>query len=508
VDAVEKHQHIPAASFDGGALDCGSGLLLLIRKHIDVLNQGQLLEICSTEGSVEEDLPAWCRLTNNELISWVKEGSRRSFLVSKGPFMTQIAPQQSNSGIVGQYAADLPKVSHSLTPIVSVPVLNIEPLSVMGIGSWPRPRWLMRSLHEYLEGKIREDEFQEIANDAVRLSVQAQMQSGVDVITDGEQRRDNYSSFVGNRLDGCQLVPLQDLLSLVDDPAKFEAQLKSLDVPADKVRHPAVLGKLGHNQSLVLHEFEFLRGISKLPAKIALPGPYLLTRTMWMDCLANKPYASREELAVDITKILAEEIHLLMAAGVSMVQLDEPVLTEVVFGDPKQKNSFMCGALSERLSPHEELAFAVDLINKVIEGVPRERVSMHVCRGNWTPDESVALKGDYLPLVPVFHNVKVGTFFLEFCTPRAGDMQILRYLPTNVRVGIGLVNPKDPKVENPDDVLAKARTAAKLIGEDRLLLTPDCGFATFADNPVSTAEIARAKLAVLAQVAQQLKMSS
>jgi 5-methyltetrahydropteroyltriglutamate--homocysteine methyltransferase len=167
----------------------------------------------------------------------------------------------------------------------------------------------------------------------------------------------------------------------------------------------------------------------------------------------------------------------------------------------------MCGTLSERMPPHEELAFATELINKVIEGVPRERVAMHVCRGNWTPDESLALKGDYLPLVPLFHNVKVGTFFLEFCTPRAGDMQILKYLPTNVRIGIGLVNPKDPKVENPDEVLVKAQTAAKLIGKERLLLTPDCGFATFADNPVATSLIARAKLNVLAQVAQRLKLS-
>jgi 5-methyltetrahydropteroyltriglutamate--homocysteine methyltransferase len=137
--------------------------------------------------------------------------------------------------------------------------------------------------------------------------------------------------------------------------------------------------------------------------------------------------------------------------------------------------------------------------------VPKERVAMHVCRGNWTRDESAALVGDYLPLVPLFHKVKVGTFLLEFCTPRAGDLQILKYLPTDVRVGVGLVNPKDQGVESVPEVLAKARMAASVIGLDRLLLTPDCGFATFADNPVSTPELARAKLGVLVQVAQQLK---
>jgi 5-methyltetrahydropteroyltriglutamate--homocysteine methyltransferase len=506
VEPIEKHEYSAHASFDGGGLDCGSGLLLMIRQHIDALEEGQLLEICSTEASVQEDLPAWCRLTNNELISLVKNGSQRSFLVSKGPFMTQIAREPGTPAVVTRLTAESPNVSESFAPLNAVPDLNIPPLSVMGVGSWPRPRWLIRALHEYLEGKIPEEEFQDMANDAVNLCVQSQVQAGVNVVTDGEQRRDNYASFVGKRLTGCQLVPILDLLPMVDHPEEFQKQLKTLDVPADKVRHPAVFGKLSQRKPLVLHEYEFLRSATTLPTKIALPGPYLLTRTMWMDCLPNKVYASREELAVDITKILAHEIRMLIEAGVSMIQLDEPVLTEVAFGQSnQQKRSFMCGVLSEKMSTAEELAFAISLINRVLDGVPKERVAMHICRGNWTRDESAALVGDYLPLVPLFHKVKVGTFLLEFCTPRAGDLQILKYLPTDVRVGVGLVNPKDQSVESVPEVLAKARMAASVIGPDRLLLTPDCGFATFADNPVSTPELARAKLGVLVQVAQQLK---
>src|SRR5215203_6450780 len=79
-----EHPHPPAVSFDGGDLDCGSGLLLLIRRHIDPLEPGQLLEIKSTDTSVEEDLPAWCRLTRNELLSRVRTGRVRSYIVRKG----------------------------------------------------------------------------------------------------------------------------------------------------------------------------------------------------------------------------------------------------------------------------------------------------------------------------------------------------------------------------------------------------------------------------------------
>src|SRR5882672_7350670 len=84
MEPVDRHQHEADLSFDGGDLDCGNGLLLLIRQHMDPLERGQLLEFRSTEISVEADFPAWCRMTGNELVSWTKHGNARSFLVCKG----------------------------------------------------------------------------------------------------------------------------------------------------------------------------------------------------------------------------------------------------------------------------------------------------------------------------------------------------------------------------------------------------------------------------------------
>jgi len=85
MEPVDRHQLEPDRSFDGGDLDCGNGLLLLIRQHLDPMERGQLLEFRSTEISVEEDFPAWCRMTGNELVSFVRRGKERSFLVCKGP---------------------------------------------------------------------------------------------------------------------------------------------------------------------------------------------------------------------------------------------------------------------------------------------------------------------------------------------------------------------------------------------------------------------------------------
>lgn len=499
------HPHSPDVSFDGGDLDCGNGLLLLIRKHIDPMARGQLLEILSTEISVDEDLPAWCRLTGNDLVSFLKEGKQRSFLICKGKLdeRGQKTEKVEVRPVIAAAAASTP--APAAPPREKRDAPPVPPLSVMGIGSWPRPRWMVETMHDYVSGKLDEAAFHETANDAVRLVAAAQDRAGVGVMTDGEQRRDSYASFVATRLDNCQLIPLTDLLPLVDHPEEFERELRALDVPAADVRHPAVFGRIGRSRSLAAHEFDFLRTLTAKPIKIALPGPYLLTRTMWMECLQERAYQSREEIAEDIVAALRAELAELVDAGVSLIQFDEPVLSEVVFSGPKSRPSFMCGALSESRGPEHELAFARDLVNAVVEGMPRERIAVHVCRGNWTPDESVALAGSYAPLIDTLGAMKVGAYLLEMCTPRAGEMELLRQLPDDARIGVGVVNQKCAHTEAAVDIEGKIREAVNLFGRERVLLHPDCGFATFADNPICSMASAEEKLGAIVAAAERVR---
>jgi len=492
-----QHAQNADVSFDGGDLDCGSGLLLLIRRHIDPLAAGQTLEILSTDSTVEVDLPAWCRMTGNDLLSLEKRGGgQNSYLVRKG------ATVERNVKAAAAPATVI------VEPEAAVAAAPIRPLSVMGMGSWPRPSWMLRAMHDRMAGRMPEDEFQATADDAVRQSVDAQLRAGVDVLTDGEQRRDSYASFVGGILENCQLIPLTDLLPYVSDPQKFEKELRALDIPAHEVRHPAVFGRIARTRPLALHELKYVQTIADKPVKIALPGPYLLTRTMWMECLSDRAYASREVLAEDIVRILREELADLLHAGVALVQFDEPVLSEVVFARAKAGSggrSFMCGALGEKKPIDEELAFARDLLNAVVAGFPRERTAMHVCRGNWSPDESVALAGDYRALLPLFKQLDVGTFMLELATPRAGEIEVLRELPDDRRIGVGVVNQKLKTIESVDEVLARAETAIALFGAERVLLNPDCGFATFADNPLASSQIAEGKLRSIVGASARLR---
>ncbi|MFM7150616.1 MAG: 5-methyltetrahydropteroyltriglutamate--homocysteine methyltransferase [Gemmataceae bacterium] len=496
----DRHEHTPHFRFDGGDLDCGNGLLLLIRKHLDPLARGQFLEILSSDASVEEDLPAWSRLTGNPLLSRVRHPHTCSYLIRKGTASSEEpdAPPEP---------AHAPRPHAVPTPSQAAPAepQKIPPLAVMGIGSWPRPRWLLGALHKYLQGQMPEEVFHECADDAVRLAVAAQERAGVDVITDGEQRRDSYSSFIGSLLDCCQLIPITDLLPYVDDPEEFAAELRALDVPAEQVRHPAVLKPLQRSRPLVEHELSFVKTLTSKPIKIALPGPYLLTRTLWLECVSDRVYTTQVDLARDVVRLLQEEIAALLASGASLVQLDEPVLTEVVFGRPKNKRSFMCGALSEKRGMSEELAFASDLLRETVKGFPLERLGLHICRGNWSRSEDVALSGDYGPLMPLLRNIPVGTLFLEMCTPRAGEWNKLRELPEHCRVGVGVVNQKHDRIETVAEIMAKAEEAIQLFGPRRVLLNPDCGFATFADNPVASAQIAEQKLAAIAETSRRLR---
>src|SRR5262249_50612371 len=156
--------------------DCGNGLLLLIRQHMDPMTRGQLLEFRSTEISVDEDFPAWCRMTGNELVSFVRRGKERSFLVCKGALAERPASGAPSRAVreapVGRAPGAVTIPDGLPEP---APAAAIAPLSVMGIGSWPRPRWMIQAIHAHLEGKLGDDDFEETARDAVRLTVDAQV---------------------------------------------------------------------------------------------------------------------------------------------------------------------------------------------------------------------------------------------------------------------------------------------------------------------------------------------
>jgi 5-methyltetrahydropteroyltriglutamate--homocysteine methyltransferase len=254
-----------------------------------------------------------------------------------------------------------------------------------------------------------------------------------------------------------------------------------------------------------VREAEFLRAHTTRATKVALPGPYLLSRSIWVKSLSSASYPTRDALTADVVAILRAELLDLAALGVDIVQFDEPVLTELVFAGKAATRTFMCAALAAAADPKAELDLAVDLINRVVKGVTGTTTALHVCRGNWSRQEDVLLSGSYEPLLPHLARMNVQQFVLEYATPRAGPEALLAQLPADKSIGFGAVNPRTETLEAPADVASRARRLADLLGKERVFLNPDCGFGTFAERPMASESVAYAKLRVLTAAAKSLR---
>ncbi len=375
------------------------------------------------------------------------------------------------------------------------------------VGSWPRPEWLLDELRRKNDGEITYDEFSEKADEAVLLAAKYQEDAGLDFITDGEQRRDSFYSFVVDKLDGIKLMTMAELMDYIKDKSRYEQMLRARDVPAYAIRTPVVVNRITKKRSLALDELQFLRKHTRKKIKVTLPGPYMLTRASWIEPLSMKGYDSREALGKEYARLLREEIIQLRDAGASFIQLDEPSLTEVVYGDASMQ-TFMCAVITSKVEPKEELAFATELINGAVQGITGVKTGLHVCRGNWSRKEETLLSGDYAPLVKYFQQMKVDQFVLEFATPRAGSLSVLEGLSSGGKeLGLGAVNPRTDVVETPEQIASRVREAMKYFDPSHIYLNPDCGFATFAETPLNTPETAYRKLLAMTTASNDLRKS-
>ena len=377
------------------------------------------------------------------------------------------------------------------------------------LGSMPRSKKLLTAKRKLNKGNIDLSTYQEILDEETKYVVELQENNYIDIITSGELNRDNYVSFIAERLDGVTMMSMADMFDYIEDKQGFEQILEILDVPAISIKNAICTGKVKYNKPLVADEMIELKKLTDKKIKATLPGPYLITRSMWLPALSKQYYDSKNSLGEDIIKVLKEEIDSLAKIGIDVIQFDEPVLTEVVFSEGKTR-SFMCAALSEKKDPTEELKFATKLIKSVIDYAKEKEilVSLHVCRGNWSRDESILLTGPYTPLLPLFEETLPNILTLEFSTPRAGEISSLfssDLIRENCILGLGVMNPRTDEIESLEEIISRVKEVMKFIPKERIWLNPDCGFATFANRPVSTMDVIDKKLARLNEAKNSLR---
>jgi methionine synthase II (cobalamin-independent) len=215
------------------------------------------------------------------------------------------------------------------------------PFSVTQVGSWPRSRELLRALRDRQQGRLDRAGFDRVADAETRRCVEAQVAAGVDIVVDGEQRRDNFYSFITDKLDGTRLMSLAEMLDTVEDKAAFEEMLDTLDVPASAISNPTCIGTLSRREPLAVGDLRFVQQLTDKPVKVTLPGPYLLTRSMWVGAFTRGAYPDKTAMGDDVVRILREELAELATAGAAFVQFDEPVLTEIVMSEECDRRTFM-----------------------------------------------------------------------------------------------------------------------------------------------------------------------
>lgn len=377
------------------------------------------------------------------------------------------------------------------------------------IGSLPRGERIMMARRKIRAHLMDQKEYDQLVMDKMAEVVAMQEDLDLDVITSGEIERDNYVSFISEKLGGVTQMSMAEMLDYVDNKQEFENILNILDVPASSIKNAICTGKLAYRDEIVAKELAKLKSLTRRPVKITMPGPYLVTRSMWLPEISARYYESKEALGEDVIALYAREIKQIQEMGVAVIQFDEPVLTEIVFTEGKPR-TFMCAALSERKDPTEELRFATHLIRSVMDQVDRTKsvASLHVCRGNWSKDESILLEGPYTPLVPLFSEIGADLLALEFSTPRAGELSALlkdERIRQKISLGLGVINPRFDQIEDAEKIYQRAKEALTYLPPERLWLNPDCGFATFSNRPVNEYDHIQAKVGAMIEARNRLR---
>lgn len=388
---------------------------------------------------------------------------------------------------------------------------SFKPFSTTLIGSMPRSNELLSLKQKLQKDSSLKEEYDKMVFDETKFVVNMLDKVGIDVVISGEISRDNYMSYVAEHVDGIKLMATDQILSLTENKGDFNKSLEEMDASDNSMNSPICVDRIKTDVELDIDEVRMIKKITDSDFKMTLPSPYLLTRSMWLKEVTGKVYENRNELGNDVVKLLINEIKRLVSLGVKVIQIDEPILSEVVFTNTNSSNSFYWGALSAKVKVDRELKFAGQLLSEIFAEIRKyDNVLsvMHVCRGNWTCDESVLLEGTYDKLSKFFDSLDVDMLALEFSTPRAGEISQLfknNDLNKKIMLGLGCVNPRIPRVETVDEIVGKVEKALEFLPPEKIWLNPDCGFATFAKRPLNPYNIIEEKLSNMVKASHILR---
>jgi 5-methyltetrahydropteroyltriglutamate--homocysteine methyltransferase len=305
------------------------------------------------------------------------------------------------------------------------------------VGSYPQPDWLVdrENLKGRLPPRVRAREIwrvdprflEQAQDDATILALRDQERAGIDVVTDGEMRRESYSNRFATALDGIDLEKPGTALDRTGHPNPV----------------PRIAGPIRRTRPVLVRDVEFLRAQTDRRVKATIPGPFTMLQQA-----QNDHYPDEAAAAMDYAAAVNAELRALKAAGADVVQLDEPYL---------------------QARPEKARRYALRAINRALEGVPGP-TALHTCFG-YAHVVKTRLPG--YTFWTELNDCAVQQLSIEAAQPDL-DLAILQDVPTKTIV-LGVLNLDDPAVESPDAVARRIERALKVVPAARLQVAPDCG---------------------------------
>jgi 5-methyltetrahydropteroyltriglutamate--homocysteine methyltransferase len=306
------------------------------------------------------------------------------------------------------------------------------------VGSYPQPDWLIdrEALKSGAVPRVRrkeiwrvdESHLEEAQDDASRLAICDMERAGIDIVTDGEMRRESYSNRFATALAGIDN----------ENPAMLQRQRAGRGTPV-----PRVVGPVRRTGPVEVRDVEFLRANTDRMIKITLPGPFTMAQQV-----VDEHYGDLEAMTMDFAIAVNQEVHALAAAGADVIQLDEPWL---------------------RNNPDAARRFAVKAIDRALEGLKVE-TALHLCFGY---AELVKEKPKDYAFLSELAGSSAKQISIESAQPDI-DLGILDQL-SGKSVMLGVIDLSDPNVETPETVAARIRAGLAHVSAERLIPAPDCG---------------------------------
>jgi 5-methyltetrahydropteroyltriglutamate--homocysteine methyltransferase len=338
----------------------------------------------------------------------------------------------------------------STSDTVAAPETETKVLRTSVVGSYSVPEWLERLKTDYYQRRISGQYLDDIHEVAIKAALKDQETAGVDVVSDGELRRDNDIDYFLARMPGVEIPHI--------------AKTFYYDYYEAYVRHPIPVDDEGATLHLV-DDLSFTKAYTNRPVKFSFTGPFSLARRVH-----NEEYGSLDDLVVAFARLLNREAKALARAGASVLQIDEPFLA----GYP------------------EEIGLAVKAINIVFDGVSGPQRALHVCYGNRYARP--VWEGHYEFLFPTILDAQVDQLVLEFARKGYDDLSLFKKYPTqSLTLGLGVIDVKNPMPEPTELIVSRVHQALQVLPPDRLMINPDCGLRHV------PADMARAKLRAMSE---------